>query len=95
MTLQSISPEQSTVADQVDQARNAACELPNGFIEGVGKERSIAAGDIQTMSNIGTDLIGLERAQMAAGGDPLRELTHFLTIQDLQQLRLAEQYDLQ
>ena len=32
---------------------------------------------------------------MAAGGDPLRELTHFLTIQDLQQLRLSEQYDLQ
>ena len=60
-----------------------------------GKDRPIAPGDIQTMPHIGADLVGIERPQVATGGDPLRELAHLLPVEDLQQLRLAEQHDLQ
>jgi len=80
LALKDISPKQRTVTNQVDQARYAACELPEALEKMFFKEWTIASGDLQAVTDIVAKVFFFQSAKVAARGDPLRELTHLWAV---------------
>ena len=90
-----VRAEQGPVADGVEQPRDAARE-PIGDACGARiEDRLPLACDLHPMLHVRDRLLGGERTQVRAHGNPLGELTQLRPGQELLELGLADQDDLE
>ena len=87
--------EQGAIADEVDQARNAAGEPMQRLDRSGGKNGLHTTGYLQPEADVGIHIGGGEGQQVVAGGDALGQLAQQGQAQHLLQFGLADQHDLQ
>src|SRR5687767_12993209 len=87
--------EQRTVRDHVDDAWHAAREPVQFALRARGEQVAGRTGDARAMTHIRDRLALLQRLEVIAAGDALRELAQLRPCQHLAQLRLPDQDDLQ
>ena len=91
-----IGAEQGAAGQQVDAPRHATAEAMQG-LEGIVAQRQLAvqAGHGQPVGQVGRGLRRVQRTQVVARDDALRELLQARFGEALAQLGLADQHDLQ
>jgi hypothetical protein len=90
-----IAGQQSALGDHVDQPRHATGAGMDPA-HGAGLEgETLAAGDAEAVAQVGGGFGRIQRGQVEARGDPLRQLPQFRAREDLAQFRLPEQDHLQ
>src|SRR5574337_376861 len=61
----------------------------------ISEELFLLAGDLESMNDIGSRVVLRERQQVIARGDPLGQLSELFLVEQSDQLRLADEDDLQ
>src|SRR5699024_4221402 len=90
-----VAGNQSAVGNDVDQARYALRGLVNSAQSVGGKRAAVGAAHVQTVPDIGFGFAFVERVQVIARRDPLRQLSKLRPRQQIAQLGLADEKDLQ
>ena len=90
-----VAGHQCAVGDDVDHARNAVRATIQRAQAESRKRRAHATRDGEPMPHVGFGFVAIERREVIARGDALRELAQFRFAQFIAQFRLAEQDDLQ
>ncbi len=90
-----VGAEERAVAADVDDPRDARRQTMH-FAQGAGSEDlPRRPGDAKPVAYIALRLVARQRSQVIPAGDALGKLTQIVAIQQLTQLRLADQDDLQ
>ena len=90
-----VGAEQSAIAAHVDDARDARRQAKQLVQRRRRENLARGTGDAQSMTHVFMRLVLRERIQVIASRDALGELAKVGSIQELAQLRLADQDDLQ
>ncbi len=90
-----IACQQGPLGDHIDQPRHPAGMGMDALDRQAGERKPRAAGHQQSVPQIRLGLLGIQRREVIARRDPLRQLAQIRLRQPLAQLRLAEQHDLQ
>ncbi|MEZ5558838.1 MAG: hypothetical protein R3E86_09910 [Pseudomonadales bacterium] len=90
-----VAAQQRAVGYQVDDARRAPRDRVQPAQRRARKQMRIAARAGQPVDDVGVGVLTAQRAQVVACRDPLRQLAQFLAVEQLGELRLAQQNDAQ
>ena len=90
-----ITRHQGAVGDDVDQARDAARALVQRAQSQARERNAHIAGDRHAMAHVGFGLGGIQRREVIARGDALRQLPQLPAGEHVAQFGLADQDDLQ
>ena len=88
-----VSAEQGAIADDVDQARDAAGAPVDRPQRAGGEQAAASARDPQPVADVGGSLLGVQGGEVVAGGDALGQLPQIRPRQQGAQFRLADQDD--